>query len=85
MKIYENFLLIFYKVYTWPHAINTAVTILAAWALNPPILPAIADPSKFLVKFKSYNALADVFKTDLTVSLFTIASHTTDLPLPSIL
>ena len=62
-----------------------AVTMFAAWALKPPMLPAIAEPSKFLVKFKSYNDLAVVLSTDLTISPFTMASHTTDFPRPSIL
>ena len=64
---------------------NTAATIFAACALKPPILPAIAEPTRFLVRFKSTNALADVFNTDLTISPLTVASQTTDLPLPSIL
>ena len=32
------------KMLTWPVARYIAVTILAAWALKPPILPAMAEP-----------------------------------------
>lgn len=73
------------KVITWPHAINIAVTIFAACALNPPILPAIAEPTRFLLIFKSTNALTDVFNTDFTISPLTMASQITDFPRPSIL
>lgn len=62
-----------------------AETIFAACALNPPMLPAIAEPSKFLVRFKSTKAFDVVFKTDFIISAFRVASHTTDLPRPSIL
>lgn len=59
--------------------------MLEAWALNPPILPAIAEPIKFLLTFKSTNAATVVFSVFFTTWDFTMASHTTDLPLPSIL
>ena len=62
-----------------------AATILAACALYPPILPAIADPIRFLFIFRLTNDLTDVFSVFLTMLDGMIASHTTDLPLPSIL
>ena len=40
----------FATILTCPVAIYIAVTIFAAWALFPPILPAIADPTKMRVK-----------------------------------
>ena len=42
---------------------NIAVTILAACALKPPIEPAIADPTRFLLILTSIRASTDVFKT----------------------
>jgi hypothetical protein len=44
-------------------AMKMAVTMLLAWALNPPIDPAIAEPTKFLLIFKSTRASTLVFKT----------------------
>jgi hypothetical protein len=64
---------------------NIAATMFAACALKPPIVPAIAEPTRFFVRFKSTSALGDVFKTDLTTSPLTMASQTTDFPRPSIL
>jgi len=42
----------FATILTCPVAIYIAVTIFAAWALFPPILPAIADPKTMRVKIK---------------------------------
>lgn len=63
----------------------TAVTTLAACALFPPILPAIADPIKFLLMLTSTNAATVVFSTSVTIFEGTIASLTTYFPRPSIL
>ena len=63
---------------------NMAVTMLAACALKPPMLPAMAEPTKFLLRLRSISAFTDVFSTDLTTSALIVASHTTDLPRPSI-
>jgi hypothetical protein len=49
------------------------------------MLPAIAEPTKFFVRFKSTKAFAEVFKIDFKTSALTIASHITDFPRPSIL
>lgn len=62
-----------------------AVTTFAAWALKPPILPAMAEPIIFFEIFTSTNAWTLVFKAVVTISAGTIASQTTDLPRPSIL
>jgi len=51
------------KVITCPVAINTAVTMLAACALNPPMAPAMAEPTKFLLTLSSVSAGTVVFKT----------------------
>lgn len=67
-----------------PVARYMAVKIFAACALNPPIEPAIADPTRFLDMFRSTIASTDVFKTDCTIALGIIASADTDFPLPSI-
>ena len=69
---------------SWPVAINTAETILDAWALKPPMAPASADPVKFLSMFNSNKAGTVVFKTLLTTASVMTASHTTDFPRPSI-
>merc|ERR1719419_163608 len=66
-----------------PVAMKTAATMLAAWALNPPMLPAIAEPIRFLLVLRSTTAWTDVFSRDFTTVLGTTASHTTDLPRPS--
>lgn len=50
------------KVITCPVAINTAVTMLAACALNPPMAPAMAEPTKFLLTLSSVSAGTVVFK-----------------------
>lgn len=62
-----------------------AVTTLAACALFPPILPAIADPIKFLLMFTSTNAVTVVFNTSVMILEGTMASLTTYFPRPSIL
>lgn len=72
-------------MFTCPVAMYTAVTTLAAWALFPPILPAIADPIKFLLIFTSTNAVTEVFNTSVMIFEGTMASLTTYLPRPSIL
>lgn len=51
------------KLITWPVAINTAVTMFAAWALNPPMAPAMAEPTKFLLTLSSVSAVTVVFRT----------------------
>lgn len=43
-----------------------AVTMLAAWALEPPTLPANVDPTRFLWMFKSTMAATVVLSTSLT-------------------
>lgn len=40
-----------------------AATMFAAWALKPPMLPAIAEPTRFLLMFSSTRAPVLVFKT----------------------
>jgi len=62
-----------------------AVTMFAACALKPPMLPATAEPIRFLEIFTSTRACTVVLRTDLTTSAGTTASQTTDLPRPSIL
>ena len=71
--------------HTCPVAMKIAVTILAACALKPPMLPATAEPMRFLVMFTSIRAWTEVFSTFVTTSAGTIASATTDFPRPSIL
>ena len=70
---------------TCPLAINTAVTMLEACALKPPILPATAEPYKFLLTFKSTRSRTLVLRTVRTTDAGTTASHTTDFPRPSTL
>ena len=41
----------------------TAATMLAAWALKPPIDPAMADPTRFLQMFTLTRASTLVFRT----------------------
>ena len=48
---------------TCPVAMKRAVTILAACALNPPMAPATAEPTRFLLIFTSANADTLVFNT----------------------
>jgi len=62
-----------------------AVTMFAACALKPPMLPATAEPIRFLEIFTSTRACTVVLRTELTTSAGTTASQTTDLPRPSIL
>lgn len=59
--------------------------MLAACALFPPMEPAREEPTKFLVIFASTKAATVVFSVLETTLPGTTASHTTDLPLPSIL
>ena len=40
-----------------------ALTMFAAWALNPPTDPAIADPTKFLLMLRSTRASTLVLST----------------------
>ena len=60
-----------------------AVTVFAACALNPPMLPAMADPIRFLAMLSSTRAVTVVLRVDVTMLAGTMASHTTDLPRPS--
>ena len=62
-----------------------AVTTLAAWALNPPILPAMALPIMFFSILRSTSAEADVLRTCCMTWPGMTASQTTDLPRPSTL
>lgn len=48
---------------TCPVAMKSAVTMLAACALNPPIAPATAEPTRFLLMLSSANADTLVFRT----------------------
>lgn len=48
---------------TWPVAMNMAVTMFAACALNPPMDPAMADPTRFLLMLSSTNASTVVLST----------------------
>lgn len=48
---------------TCPVAMKMAVTMLAAWALNPPMEPAMAEPIRFLLMFRSTKASTLVFNT----------------------
>mmetsp|Transcript_1520 Transcript_1520/g.3959 ORF Transcript_1520/g.3959 Transcript_1520/m.3959 type:complete len:221 (-) Transcript_1520:1623-2285(-) len=65
-----------------PVAKKTAVTILEACALNPPIAPAMADPIRFLLRFVCTRAETVVFRVVRTTSLGMTHSTTTDLPRP---
>mmetsp|Transcript_4765 Transcript_4765/g.7562 ORF Transcript_4765/g.7562 Transcript_4765/m.7562 type:complete len:201 (-) Transcript_4765:309-911(-) len=67
-----------------PVARKTAVTLFAAWALNPPTVPAMALPMRFLLRFASTMAFTDVLSVDLTTSAGIVASITTLFPRPSI-
>mmetsp|Transcript_22188 Transcript_22188/g.51237 ORF Transcript_22188/g.51237 Transcript_22188/m.51237 type:complete len:287 (+) Transcript_22188:168-1028(+) len=69
---------------SWPVARKTAATMLAACALLPPTLPAMAEPTRFLRIATSTNAGTLVLRVFLTTALGMTASTTTDLPLPSI-
>ena len=51
------------EILTCPVAIKIALTIFAACALNPPTDPAIADPTRFLLMFRSTRASTLVFNT----------------------
>mmetsp|Transcript_13948 Transcript_13948/g.44264 ORF Transcript_13948/g.44264 Transcript_13948/m.44264 type:complete len:337 (+) Transcript_13948:205-1215(+) len=72
---------------TWatscPVAMNTAATMLAACALKPPILPATAEPVRFLVMLRSTMRSGVVLSTRRTTSPVSTASHTTLFPRPS--
>ena len=50
-------------ILTCPVAIKIALTIFAACALNPPTDPAMADPTRFLLMFRSTRASTLVFST----------------------
>ena len=50
-----------------------AVMTLAAWALNPPMLPAMDDPTRFLEMLRSTKAEVEVFSTELTMCAGTMA------------
>ena len=50
-----------------------AVITLAACALNPPMLPAIDDPTRFLEMLRSTKAEVEVFSTELTICAGTMA------------
>mmetsp|Transcript_70274 Transcript_70274/g.120697 ORF Transcript_70274/g.120697 Transcript_70274/m.120697 type:complete len:328 (-) Transcript_70274:157-1140(-) len=67
-----------------PQARNTALTTLAACALKPPTLPAMADPTKFLRVATSTIPRTVVLRVSLTILDGIRASHTTDFPRPSI-
>ena len=69
--------------HTCPVAIKMAVTVLAACALKPPMLPAMAEPIKFLLMLRSTRAATVVLSVVVTMLAGTMASHTTDLPRPS--
>ncbi|VEU40590.1 unnamed protein product [Pseudo-nitzschia multistriata] len=45
-----------------PVAKKTAVTMFEAWALNPPIAPAMADPIRFLLRLVCTNAATVVLR-----------------------
>lgn len=40
-----------------------AATMLAAWALNPPMLPAMAEPTRFLLMFSATRSAVLLFNT----------------------
>ena len=63
---------------------SLTATIFAAWALNPPMDPAMIEPRRFLDWLSSTSRSAVVFKTFSRISWERIASATTDLPRPSI-
>mmetsp|Transcript_1132 Transcript_1132/g.2546 ORF Transcript_1132/g.2546 Transcript_1132/m.2546 type:complete len:221 (+) Transcript_1132:424-1086(+) len=65
-----------------PVAKKIAVTMLEAWALNPPMAPAIADPIRFLLMFVCTRAATVVLRVVRTTSFGMTASTTTDLPRP---
>mmetsp|Transcript_63730 Transcript_63730/g.132700 ORF Transcript_63730/g.132700 Transcript_63730/m.132700 type:complete len:273 (-) Transcript_63730:1136-1954(-) len=67
-----------------PVARNTAVTMLAACALNPPTLPAMAEPMWFFCLLVSIMSYTELFSTDLTMFSGMIASTTMLLPRPRI-
>jgi hypothetical protein len=71
--------------HTCPVAMKMAVTMFAACALKPPMLPATAEPTRFLEIFTSTRACTVVLRIEHTTSAGTTASHTTDFPRPSIL
>mmetsp|Transcript_9699 Transcript_9699/g.20527 ORF Transcript_9699/g.20527 Transcript_9699/m.20527 type:complete len:346 (+) Transcript_9699:339-1376(+) len=67
-----------------PVARKTAVTTLAAWALNPPKAPAMAEPTRFFWRFVFTMEGTSVLRVDRTTSFGMVASTITDLPRPSI-
>ena len=50
-------------ILTCPVAMKIDVTTLAAWALNPPIEPAIAEPTRFLLVLTSISDSTLVLST----------------------
>lgn len=54
-------------VFTCPQAMKMAATMFAAWALKPPILPAIAEPTRFLLMFRSTRAAVLLFSICTTM------------------
>ena len=69
---------------SWPVAMKMAVTMLAAWALKPPMLPAMAEPVRFLAMLRSQSADVVVLSVVSMMSPGMMAWHVTDLPRPSI-
>lgn len=66
-----------------PVAMKTAAARFAAWALNPPIEPAMADPIRFFDTFSWTMLLTSLFKTSLVTFAGTMALAT--MPLPRLL
>ena len=69
---------------SWPVARKTAVTMFDACALKPPLVPAIADPTKFFAVLSCAAASGVVLSTRETTSAGSVASATTEQPRPSI-
>ena len=57
-----------------PRKKTSDVLTLAAWELKPPMLPAMAEPTKFLAILHSTILLTVVLRTDETVFADKIAS-----------
>lgn len=58
--------------------------MLEAWALKPPMDPAMALPIRFFLMFKLHRSVTVVLSTVLTTLPGMTASATTLLPRPSI-
>jgi hypothetical protein len=67
-----------------PVAKKIAVRIFDACALNPPIDPAIALPTRFFLMFRLHSASTVVLSTFFTTLPGITASATTLFPRPSI-